>query len=452
MIHQQTAAQPYRGLALLTDLDGTLLTPEKTVSPADAAAIRDFREKGGLFGIATGRGLQASQMFLELLQPDFPAVLYNGALLYDAAAQKAAFAARLPKGIGALLTELMQAFPDVGAEVLDEHGVYVIQDGEYERRHLEITHIPVVLRQLYTEINPENCLKALFAGSPEDIAKMLDYVREERFSVVNFTRSHKWFLEILPHDTNKGTAMQRLRGMLPAGTVIGATGDFDNDSAMLRGSDFCGCPADSQPGVIAAVRESGGFVSEKTCENGFFADWIAAFLSSVRRRGTDDVKAGICEGIPGAQEEKPMIEQAECRDLEEILRLQYLAYQSEAELFGSRDIPPLRQTLDEVTEEFRKGMILKLVFGGKIIGSVRAMEENGTVYIGKLMVYPDYRCRGYGSMLLRAMEDCYPHQRYELFTSTRSTDNIRLYQKMGYREFARKAVNEELIFVYMEKC
>ena len=31
--------KPYAGLALLTDLDGTLLTPEKTVSPEDAAAI-----------------------------------------------------------------------------------------------------------------------------------------------------------------------------------------------------------------------------------------------------------------------------------------------------------------------------------------------------------------------------------------------------------------------------
>ena len=43
---------------------------------------------------------------------------------------------------------------------------------------------------------------------------------------------------------------------------------------------------------------------------------------------------------------------AERGDLPEILQLQYLAYQSEAELFGSRDIPPLKQTLDEVAEEF----------------------------------------------------------------------------------------------------
>lgn len=42
------------------------------------------------------------------------------------------------------------------------------------------------------------------------------------------------------------------------------------------------------------------------------------------------------------------IEKAEYKDLDKILNLQYLAYQSEADLFGTRDIPPLKQTLDEV--------------------------------------------------------------------------------------------------------
>ena len=45
---------------------------------------------------------------------------------------------------------------------------------------------------------------------------------------------------------------------------------------------------------------------------------------------------------------------AEYDDLSERLKLQYLAYQSEAALFGSTDIPPLKQTLDEVIEEFNQ--------------------------------------------------------------------------------------------------
>jgi ribosomal protein S18 acetylase RimI-like enzyme len=146
------------------------------------------------------------------------------------------------------------------------------------------------------------------------------------------------------------------------------------------------------------------------------------------------------------------VTRAELHDLPEILQLQYLAYQSEAALFGSRDIPPLKQTLGELTEEYRRGVILKMTDdAGTVIGSVRAREADGTVYIGKLMVHPAHQHRGYGTQLLHAIEDCFPDKRYELFTSTRSAANIRLYQRLGYRIFRTQAVNDELEFVYLEK-
>ena len=101
---------------------------------------------------------------------------------------------------------------------------------------------------------------------------------------------------------------------------------------------------------------------------------------------------------------KPVIVKACLEDLQEILQLQYLAYQSEAALFGSNDIPPLKQTIDEVIEEYHKGVILKLVADNKIIGSIRAWQTEGTVQVGKLMVHPDYRHCGYGTKLLNEIE------------------------------------------------
>lgn len=146
------------------------------------------------------------------------------------------------------------------------------------------------------------------------------------------------------------------------------------------------------------------------------------------------------------------IEKANLEDLDEILRLQYLAYQSEAALFGNKDIPPLKQKIDEVTEEYEQGLILKMIDENDvIIGSVRAKEVDGTVYIGKLMVHPNHRCKGHGRRLLMEIERSYPGKRYELFTSTRSKDNIRLYKDNGYREFDQRIVKDDLIFVYMEK-
>ena len=145
------------------------------------------------------------------------------------------------------------------------------------------------------------------------------------------------------------------------------------------------------------------------------------------------------------------IYKAGLEDLQEILQLQYLSYQSEAALFGSRDIPPLKQTLDEVIAEYNNGIVLKMTDDDVIVGSIRAKERNGTVYIGKLMVHPDYRRNGYGTKLLTEIEKYFPDKRYELFTSTRSTGNIRLYQNLGYKMFDRKAITDELQFVYMEK-
>lgn len=150
-------------------------------------------------------------------------------------------------------------------------------------------------------------------------------------------------------------------------------------------------------------------------------------------------------------EEMCCISRAERENLEQILKLQYLAYQSEADLFKNRDIPPLRETLEELEEEFERGTVLKLVEGNRIIGSVRAYEENGTLYIGKLMVHPDRQKRGYGKTLLSEIEKYYPGKRYELFTSTRSIDNISLYKKCGYEIYDSKVISDELEFVYMEK-
>lgn len=146
------------------------------------------------------------------------------------------------------------------------------------------------------------------------------------------------------------------------------------------------------------------------------------------------------------------IEKAEKEDLQDILDLQYLAYQSEARLFHNMDIPPLKQTLEEVFHEYEKGIILKaLNEEGRIIGSVRGYLEDGTVSIGKLMVHPEEQGKGIGTKLLLSIEREFHGDRYELFTSTKSKRNIELYEKLGYKVFSERKITEELRFVYLEK-
>lgn len=100
------------------------------------------------------------------------------------------------------------------------------------------------------------------------------------------------------------------------------------------------------------------------------------------------------------------IVRAERPDLEEILRLQYLAYQSEARLLNNFSIPPLRENLEDLVRQFEAGMVfLKAVdTDGALVGSVRARVEQSRVYVGKLMVHPQRRGKGLGTRLLAALE------------------------------------------------
>lgn len=146
------------------------------------------------------------------------------------------------------------------------------------------------------------------------------------------------------------------------------------------------------------------------------------------------------------------IVKADWKDLPEILALQYQAYQSEAKLLANPSIPPLTQTLEEVQQEYENGFFLKALTPDQAIaGSVRAYSHHGTLFIGKLIVRPDLQGQGIGTRLLCKIEKEFPHQRYELFTSTRSIRNIKLYEHLGYTIFKEEKVSDTLDFIYLEK-
>ncbi|HIX27286.1 MAG TPA: HAD family hydrolase [Candidatus Barnesiella excrementigallinarum] len=67
----------------ISDLDGTLLNRNSTVSPHSIEKINRLLQKGMLFTIATARTPATVVPLLEQLQIDIPAVLMNGAVLYD---------------------------------------------------------------------------------------------------------------------------------------------------------------------------------------------------------------------------------------------------------------------------------------------------------------------------------------------------------------------------------
>lgn len=147
----------------------------------------------------------------------------------------------------------------------------------------------------------------------------------------------------------------------------------------------------------------------------------------------------------------PSVDVAENGDLEEILSLQKLAYQENARRYNDYKISPLMDTIEDLKKESKSKIILKVVQDRKIVGSVRAYEKDGTCFIGKLIVHPDYQNRGIGKKLVEAIEKCFRGVRYELFTGHLDEKNLMFYGKLGYKIFKTESVSEELKFVYMEK-
>lgn len=139
-------------------------------------------------------------------------------------------------------------------------------------------------------------------------------------------------------------------------------------------------------------------------------------------------------------------------DAPAILALQKLAYQKEAILYDDWTIPPLAQTLPEIQAEFVDSVFLKALRAGQIVGSVRALFDSRTCRIGRLMVHPDCQRNGIGSSLMKSIETVFSEaKRFELFTGTRSADNIRLYQKLGYSEYRQQDLSPRVRIILMEK-
>ncbi|MFI2609072.1 GNAT family N-acetyltransferase [Kitasatospora sp. NPDC018619] len=151
-----------------------------------------------------------------------------------------------------------------------------------------------------------------------------------------------------------------------------------------------------------------------------------------------------------------IISAAEAEDAEQILKLQYLGYQPEAELYGDWAIGPLTQSLESLRAELSEQHVLVARLGDEVVGTVRGrVGEDGVARIGSLVVHPRMQRHGLGGRLLDALERRMaqdgPVRAYRLSTGHRSLGNLRLYARQGYRQTGVEQVNSRLSFVHLEK-
>jgi len=150
------------------------------------------------------------------------------------------------------------------------------------------------------------------------------------------------------------------------------------------------------------------------------------------------------------------ISAADEQDAEQILKLQYLCYQGEAELYGDYTMEPLTQSLDALKAELSNGRVLAARLGSEVVASVRgSVDGDGVAVIDKLIVHPRMQRHGLGGRLLAAIEEQLRVdggvQRFQLSCGHRSEHNLRLYRRHGYTPVATHQVDEALTVITLTK-
>lgn len=244
----------FDGMLICTDLDGTLLRNDKTVSDENREAMRYFKAEGGYFTFITGRmPFFVSEMY-EAVRPNCPIGCVNGGALYDYEAQKYLWSTELSRDALDLVEHVDRNLPQIGIQYYTLDKVYICGYNSSMCDFLARTGLPY-LPAHYREIE-EPLVKVVFGDDDND--RILEVERllksHPRAADFDFIRSERTLYEILPKGANKGTLLPRLAahlGVEMRNTI--AVGDYDNDISMIRAAGIGVAVANATPAARAAA-------------------------------------------------------------------------------------------------------------------------------------------------------------------------------------------------------
>jgi HAD superfamily hydrolase (TIGR01484 family) len=201
----------YKLLAL--DMDGTLLTEDKTVSKENRAAIEAAERAGIKVMFATGRGIQNVETYVEDLKLEAPIITVNGSEVWAAPGKLHSRTLLDP----ALVKEMHA----IALEYDTWYWAYAV--GEIFNKERWVEHI-----------DAQQWLK--FGYYYEEAASLLAIrTKLESWGVLEITNSHPSNIELNPKGINKASGVRQVCEMFgfEMSQVI-AMGDSLNDISMIR--------------------------------------------------------------------------------------------------------------------------------------------------------------------------------------------------------------------------
>lgn len=229
------ASNKFEGILLVTDLDGTLLKKDKSISSENLEAIEYFKANGGKFTIITGRLPLALAGIDKIVNPNVPMCCGNGGMIYDGIGKKVLMAKTMSAEALELVKFVDENMPEIGQQINTTEHIWFTKYNEAMYRARTLSKLPD-LSCHYSEIN-EPIMKLLFADMDTDkivrLTKMLEkHPLMKKFDGVS---SEPIYYEILPKGVSKGASLPILCDIIK--TDIGRTiaiGDNNNDAEMLK--------------------------------------------------------------------------------------------------------------------------------------------------------------------------------------------------------------------------
>lgn len=245
--------------ALFLDLDGTLLTDQKQLTPNNYAAIQQALSGGHQIIITTGRPLVSALLQAETLGLTGKGcylIAYNGCTLYDIFNRQTIFESVLPLDLVCAIFEEAKR-QNIHIQTYDEDSVLVEPRcntpvvAEYCRR-IQMTwkEIPDIHE---LQRKPEKLL-IIDYHRQEPLDRFRDWLGKFAPDQLDSYYSNDNYVEIVPRGMTKGGALRQMAELLhiPMEDTI-AAGDAANDISMLQAAHIGAAMKNAAPEVKAAA-------------------------------------------------------------------------------------------------------------------------------------------------------------------------------------------------------
>jgi Cof subfamily protein (haloacid dehalogenase superfamily) len=237
-----------------TDLDGTIIRSDGTISSRTRAALAAATDYGAIVVVVTGRPPRWMDDIAEQTGHHGLAVCANGALVYDLARREIVDTHPLGVDVARELTGLLRAaIPGLGfaVETVDSQFGH---EPDYQPRWATDGALVADLEVLLSR--PLAKLLARHEGlTPDDLlARARDVVGEEVATLTHSSRDG--LIEISAAGISKATTLAQIVGRAGRGPDdVVAFGDMPNDLPMLAWAGHSVAVANAHPEVLAVVDE-----------------------------------------------------------------------------------------------------------------------------------------------------------------------------------------------------